>query len=54
MKKSLSTVLCLILSMCFILTSCGKKEEKTYDNLTIDKTQLELQVGEKYTYVVKQ
>lgn len=53
MKKSLSTVLCLILSMCFILTSCGKKEEKTYDNLTIDKTQLELQVGEKYTYVVK-
>lgn len=53
MKKSLSTVLCLILSMCFILTSCGKKEEKTYDNLTIDKTQLELQVGEKYTYAVK-
>ena len=47
MKKILSAVLVFVLM--FSISACGKNNKK-YENLSIDKTEIELLVGNTYTY----
>ena len=49
MKKILSAVLVFVLM--FSISACGKNN-KEYENLSIDKTEIELLVGNTYTYTI--